>query len=212
MAHITQTKHERTIAKFINPSSPPQTLYDIGVGPKTEWKTLAAVYPGMRIFGCEPNPAMYAKLTPVFPGPLAQVAISSREGEVDLHCSPDDPKIATLFDARYAPQVVKVKAWTLDRFDKQMGEQERIILWMDIEGSELDALQSGKELLASGRVRWINLEERRPGVPTVQGWCTGAEIKEFLSSVGYERVCDYNRHSTHQDVIYRHRDEPGRKK
>jgi hypothetical protein len=108
----------------------------------------------------------------------------------------------------YANKTCEVKVWTLDRFDEQMGQPERILLWIDIEGNELAAFRSGPRLLASGRVRWINLEERCAGHRPAEGWCDPRELDSFLTLNGYKRVAEYNRHATHQDVIYIHKDEP----
>lgn len=201
-----QQKYESVVCRFIRGA--PQALYDIGVGPKTEWRTLARKYPAMRVFGCEPHPAQYAKLLGAkFPGPLANVAIGEAEGVVTLHYATHDPKVASLFAVPYTNASCEVKVWSLDRFDANMGEPDRILLWLDIEGSELSALRSGPRLLASGRVRWINVEERRDGHCPAAGWCDPKELRAFLADRGYVRAADYNRHPTHQDAIYVHKDE-----
>ncbi len=88
-----------------------------------------------------------------------------------------------------------------------MRRQDRILLGMDIEGSELPAPRGGIGLLDSGRVRWINLEERRNGDCPVVGWTEPAELHAFLTSHGFVRAAVYNRHPTHQDAIYVHREE-----
>ena len=63
------------------------------------------------------------------------------------------------------------------------------------------------KLLASGRVRWINLEERRNGHRPAPGWCDPQKLQTFLTDHGFLRIADYNRHATHQDVIYVHKEE-----
>ena len=201
-----QQKYESVICRFIRGA--PESLYDIGVGPKTEWRTLGRKYPRMRVFGCEPHPIQYAKLLQAeFPGPLAQVAIGEQEGVATMHYATHDLKVASLFPVPYANATCEVEVWSLDRFDVNMGAPERILLWLDIEGSELSALRSGPRLLASGRVRWINLEERRGGHCPADGWCDPKVLHAFLTDHGYLRVADYNRHPTHQDAIYVHREE-----
>jgi FkbM family methyltransferase len=193
------------ICKFIRGT--PGALYDLGVGPKTEWSKLAARYPQMAVCGCEPDPRQFAALEPRFPGRLLPVAIAEREGPATLHLPTGDRKCCSLLPIGYADSQVEVTCWTLDKFDREMNAPDRILLWADIEGSELTALRSGIRLLASGRVRWINLEERRPGAKTTAGWARPDEIRALLESFNYVRVADYNRHPTHQDVIYVHREE-----
>lgn len=199
--------YESVVCRFVRGGAP-GALYDLGVGPKTEWRTLSRKYPTMRCFGCEPLPSQYEQLIQAgFPGPLAQVAIGDREGTQLLHYSPTDVKVASLFPVPYAAATCEVKVWTLDRFDENMGQPDRILLWMDIEGSELAALRGGPRLLASGRVRWINLEERRNGHQPAEGWCDPKELHAYLTGSGFVRVADYNRHPTHQDAIYVLKDE-----
>lgn len=200
-----QVQMEMVVTRFIQ--SPPLAMYDIGVGPKTEWDTLRRRYPDMRLCGCEPLVDCYPGLVQRFPGRLLRVAISRQE-RLMLHFNPQDMKTASASKIQEATQMCQVPAWTLDRFDKEMGAPKRILLWMDIEGGELEALRSGEALLRSHRVRWINLEERTLTGETPLGWCTGNELKSFLEAFGYVRAWEYNRHRGHQDVLYFYRDEP----
>lgn len=202
-----QEQHEAVICRFVNES--PAVLYDIGVGPKSEWRTLGRRYPDMRVVGCEPHPQQYNRLLQAgFPGPLANVAIGEREGTATLYAPTNNIGCASLHPIPYGNSSLEVKVWTLDRFDQQMGRLDKVLLWLDIEGGELSALRSGPQLIASGRVRWINLEERRGGYQPTKDWCKADELHDFLTSHGYVRVCDYNRHNTHQDAIYIHHEEP----
>lgn len=203
-----QTQHESAICRFMRRA--PGALYDIGVGPKSEWRTLGQRYPTMQVFGCEPHPQQYdALLKAKFPGPLAKVAIGENEGMATLHVPSGDPKCCSLLAVPYANETCQVKVWSLDRFDQNMGQPDRILLWLDVEGSELSVLRSASRfLLPSGRIRWINLEERRNGHCPAPGWCDPRELHAFLTASGYVRVADYNRHPTHQDAIYVHKDEP----
>jgi hypothetical protein len=80
----TQLEHELAVCRFIRGA--PGALYDIGVGPKSEWRSLALAYPRMRVCGCEPHPAQHEALRKAkFPGPLMKVAIGEQEGVATLH-------------------------------------------------------------------------------------------------------------------------------
>ena len=167
---MNQQEYESVICRFIKGT--PSALYDIGVGPKTEWQTLSGKYPDMQVFGCEPHPVQHERLLSAgFPGPLAKVAIGETEGVATLHVPTHDLKCCSLLPVPYSNAMCEVEVCTLDQFDMNMGEPDRILLWIDIEGSELSALRSGWRLLASGRIRWINLEERRDGHCPAAGWC-----------------------------------------
>lgn len=197
----SQTNHESAICRFIR--GEPLALYDIGVGPKSEWRTLHKKYPTMRVFGCEPHPSQFAELIrQQFPGPLANVALGEHEGLATLHIPTNDLKCCSLLPVPYANATCEVKVWSLDRFDQQMGQPERILLWLDVEGSELSVLRSGPQLFATNRVRWINVEERRQGHRPATDWCDPRELHAFLTTHGFKRIADYNRHATHQDAIY----------
>ena len=108
----------------------------------------------------------------------------------------------------YANAGCDVDVWMFDRFDQHMDCPDGILLWLDIEGSNLSTLRSGPRLLVSGRIRWSNRGERRAGHCPASGWCDPQELHQFLTDHGYVRIADYNRHPTHQDVIYAHREEP----
>jgi FkbM family methyltransferase len=196
------------VCRFIE-GEPPGAMYELGVGPKRDWRALRKVYPGMKLFGCEPRPDMYERIVnrQKFPGMLIQVAIAKEEGTRTLHCSTENQRIASLYKLPRADASYQVETWTLDQFDRWAGWQERVLLWMDIEGSELEALQGGEELLESGRVRWINLEERRPGHRPTEGWCDPLMLRDFLEKRGYTRVASYGEHQSHLDAVYVLNDE-----
>lgn len=199
---MSQRNNERFIAAYVR--GRPGALYDLGVGPKTEWQTLRDQWPGLQMFGAEPFPPTYIDLQPRFTGPLWPVAIAD-PGEfgrvVELRGDPDDAKTASILRQPHKLNV-QVPVWTLDEFDAAAGKPDRILLWMDIEGCELSALRSGPELLASRRVKWINLEERRSPTRVAPGWPTAVEIRDFIVAAGYVRKRAYNHHPTHQDAIY----------
>lgn len=201
-----QQVREEFICRFIR--KPPNAMYDIGVGLKSEWSTLKRVYREMQLFGCEPHPEERQKILKAdFPGPLLEVAIGEMPGRAKLRMHATDSMSSSLMPITASAAEVDVEMWTLDQFDAHVGSADRILLWMDIEGSELAALRGGSNLLSSGRVRWINLEERRNGHSPTDGWCQPPEIQSLLESYGYRRMTAYNRHATHQDVIYVHQDE-----
>lgn len=206
-----QQQMEAAISKYIR--NVPGSLYDLGVGPKTEWRTLKTIYPRLDVFGCEPQADIYRKLEPKFKqigGKLLNLAIADTP-KIELFKVDGNPLTVSAFTHDKPRQSILVDAVTLDQFDAMCGKRGRVILWMDIEGYELRALRTGMELLKSGRVRWINLEERTANTKAPDGWCKPAVLDRFLTEMGYVRVCSYNRHPGHQDVIYRHSTEPQRK-
>ncbi len=91
-----------------------------------------------------------------------------------------------------------VKTTTLDQLDRMYGRFKDAILWLDIEGMELRALQGAIGLLRRKAVRLINVEIRLDSEETV-----GAAIKELLTSQGFYEVFHWDRQSgNHYDAIY----------
>lgn len=93
--------------------------------------------------------------------------------------------------------VEEVEVWTLDRFDAFAGRRGNVLLWMDTEGAELEAIAGGSALLGSGRVRWINVETRDAPVP---GHPTTREVSAALGAYGYRHVRRYNVQGDYPEV------------
>lgn len=209
MARKPQTKTAKQIESTIIPyaSPAPDALYDIGVGLKSEYVTLRKKWTDMKVFGCEPNPSIHEKLLKKFPGMLLRCALSTRRGEVPLYNidSGEEMDCSTVKPYCKHRQIALVPTMTLDEFDERSAMAngsfpQRIILWMDIEGAELDVLQSGKKLMSSGRVVAINLEVREEVLGDT--WCSAKQVNEHLCAIGYKWQRKYNNQRTHWDVIY----------
>ena len=56
----TRVDHGLALCRFSRGA--PGALYDSGVGPKSERRKRAAVYPHMQVCGCEPHPVQYEVL------------------------------------------------------------------------------------------------------------------------------------------------------
>lgn len=180
---------EALIAQFI-PNGAPTALYDIGVGPRSEFLTLKLIYPDLEVFGCEPHAEEVEELKSIFPGRLVQCAIGSNSGLGILYKSKLGLGGSSLKSGRGVTDEAPVDIWTLDDFDAWAGRKDRILLWMDIEDGELDALQSGHNLLRSGRVEWLNIETR--DVPGHEGSPSTKDIVDFLHPYGYVPIERYN--------------------
>ena len=198
-----QKRNELYITRFIETS--PTALYDIGVGPKTEWKYLGEHYPEMDVYGVEANPDMCTRIIESgFRGVLLNKAVFDRPGFLELKVYRDDGLDASLLsiDKRRVSKRHNIECITLDEVDRLFGYKSGILLWMDIEGAELSALKSAPNLMSSKRVSWINLEVRE-NPPWADG-CTASDIDTFLLGHGYKKIVEYNRHPHigHYDVIY----------
>jgi len=197
-----QEINERFVSNLIPTEKPPGVLYNIGVGPKTEAKTLKRVYPELEVFGCEPLLAHAADgVFDDFPGMLLPIGLSQYGGTKIIHRDWDNIGSSSMLQLKTHTESIEVPTKTLEEFDGICGKPKRILLWMDIEGMELEVLKGGASVLASHRVRWINLEEQTSD-STKSGWPLPAEIQRYLLDFGFVKIAEYNKHIGHQDVVY----------
>lgn len=131
-----------------------------------EAQVFHAKYPQAQAIGWEPNPALYDyQLEAGFPGILRKCALWSDTHDVGVGVlrlgeSPDEQqrnRTSSLVRA-YTHAGYQAELATLDQMERIHGPFLNAVLWLDIEGSELAALQGGTKLLARGTVRLINLE------------------------------------------------------
>lgn len=180
----------------------PKVLLNIGVGhrPHCEANEFKKVWPNIRNIGLEPNTNVFLDRILDFPGELYPWALWSTPCLKELSTSLYTPRHSSLLlpdsrwvrNERHQPELIKnkqlvVSCVTLDQLDKTFGCLDDIFLWMDIEGAELEALKGGKSLLASGRIKWIDMEvshkTRRIGDPSEDD--LGTYLKDFGFSIEY---------------------------
>lgn len=200
----TPSYYEHVILNFLDAASF-KVIYDIGVGPKSEYLTLNNKFPLAKFYGLEANPNTYKEIEQKFPGTVLPMAVSET-GETVRYVVHEQNVMASgliPYDNAKDGEEIFVPSITLDNFDKRFESPNGILLWMDIEGYELKALRSGSELIRSGSVKLINLEVR-PRWNGKSGGCTESEIDEHLAGFGYKKIFVYNHYpqSRHHDAIY----------
>lgn len=202
-----RVNEEIMIARYIPEGVSPKAMYDMGVGVFQEFITLKLFYPEMELFGCEPCPGEYQELQKLFNGALLPIAIGETPGKTTLYASKLGIGGSTTIyhPGRSGMEEIEVDVWTLDQFDEWAGKPSDILLWMDIEGRELDALKGGTQLLSSGRVNWLNLETRNVDNRGDE-YPTTKKITEYLEGFGYDYIHRYNVQGAYPeapgDVIY----------
>ena len=146
-------------------------------------------FPGVLITGFEPNPRTYDyQINVGFPGTLRREALWNKNGATvnfslgDLHPNDGNPygrqgRVQSLGD-------ILVPTVTLDALFHPT-DYRSIALWIDIERTELTALQGSQNLLSSGAIDVIMLEAMGDTI---------IDLREYLSQYGYKEVLFYNSH------------------
>lgn len=152
---------------------------DIGVGrPNTEaWDRDADL-----IVGVEPSIKRYRNLKSVYPGKLLNIAVSDKKGWRKAWVA---ERGDFCFFKDMTLRQIKVRTTTIDEIYRRYGQNaDEIHLWADIEGAELLMLKGAKKLLASGKIKWINLEIRKN--PKIKNWCSAEQVYNFLDKYGFK--------------------------
>lgn len=117
-----------------------KTIFDIGANIGVASIYFALRYPGARVYGFEPNPALYKRLketTKAFSNihPY-QRAVADTEGMRVLYTHPDAPLSGSLVNRNEAWGSVSVTSSSLSSLVKEFGIERVDILKFDIEGGE----------------------------------------------------------------------------
>lgn len=227
MQHNTEIKNEdcRRIIAAIQGKSVPKTFYNIGVGQDEESMNEANFFkqnfPDIEVHGVEANPNFAKTRQENYPGNLLCKGIWSKKCRKTLTVPTTGTGRSSLLKAReewaksrnfVKSELIEVECITLDDLDRLAGNPEKIWLWMDIEGAELEALKGAKELLSSGRVDCISFEvstvgflwgeqlSRRYEEPTI------TEIENYLAGFGYVGTHVISRATIFANVLFVRKD------
>ncbi len=184
---------------------PPTTILDVGVGiakaGDEEHLVFRKAFPGAKMIGLEPCMPRFQKLVGGFDGLLLPYAAWNENTRLETFRREEASEFrdsASCFRNFNPGHAVSewVEARTLDWIDRHVGFMTDVLLWMDIEGAELNALKGGEELLE--RVHWINLEVR----PKPKLGASEAELVAHLYQRGFALVAKHNQHGGHCDAIF----------
>lgn len=187
------------VARYVASDAP--MIVEAGAFDGRDTKAFAERWPKGHVYAFEPHPVLVAQAREVTGG-LANVSIieaalsdggaatiafhSFSEGD-EAHGSssilkPDD-------HLRLAPQIrfgrtINVPAVTLDAWHASVGAPRIDLLWLDLQGAELQALKAGERCLAAVQVCHIEVSRR----PLYSGGARFPEVDAFLSARGFRRV------------------------
>jgi len=177
--------------------SEPYFFIDIGVGKlDSEAWIMKKYWPICSMIGFEPSKQRYEYLKETYPGLLVNEAVSNSfyvngyDGvDFVLNCREEEKKL-------YSP--VTIGSITVDQLLSRC-QVPKVVVWADVEGSELEVLKGASLSLGLGRIKALNLELNKERV--ADGWCTADEVVEFLARYNYVPV-DMPKEFDHIDVIF----------
>jgi protein O-GlcNAc transferase len=195
------------------------TVFDIGSRDGRQSLQLAKLFPNATVVAVECNPETLdqcrrnaAKQPRI---KLVEKAINSHTG----HCrffpidtkrtitswTDGNPGASSLFVATgdypvetYAQNEIDVECTRLDDLCDQLDITAIDLIWMDLQGAELLALQSAGPFLDS--VRYIYTEVSHRAI--YAGQCLFDDVEAFLTSRGFKRCTQVDRERWQQDAIY----------
>lgn len=171
----------------------PKTLLNVGVGKTSpELDIWLWLLPETRLLGIDPRWSPRGYWTKLKRVPQVTVAVGdgSRSGATYCgHC-----RSITCHDQSHADKFSQVTVTTLDRVVEEHACEPPFFIWMDIDGSEYEALAGATETLK--QTGWLNVEfsDTRRGPEQCHN------IRELLTSQGFRH---HYKHLTTEDELWR---------
>jgi len=189
----------------------PQLVIQIGVGQyNEELPVMKEAWPDVEFIGFEPHPGIYRGMVQNYPGQLFPLALGAKVEAKTLYCKVRHKDGSSLFphankqvDEKY--DEIEVTCSTLDTlFPNGFPGKERILLWLDCEGGELDVLRGGEDFVTRCKMINIEMTSKPPGI----GWCKPTDTHRWLNEHGFLRIWHHTQRCAagQVDAIYTTRD------
>jgi FkbM family methyltransferase len=181
---------------------PPDWLILGGPADANEAQCFHIQYPSAKIIAIEPCPQMVEwQLANEFPFPnrLIQAALSNEVGTglLNVGCLGEERCSSLVREQEDFTQTVETQVTTLDQLSETYGPFTNAVLWLDIEGMELPALQGAIKLFESDAIRLVNVEML---LDTPE---TNVKVEDFILGYGFKYEDHWDRQSgNHYDTIY----------
>lgn len=180
-------------------TQPFSVMLDVGIRHGGEWDYFSEQLPDVRLVAMEPHKKERDKFLETHPdAEVYPCALWSEESKKTLVTSTG---LCPSF--RLAGNGPTVNCTTLDAFCDRFIPDDRLFLWIDIEGSELEAFKGGRKMLESGRIPFIYTELRTADKVRSAEWCVDVDVIDFLAGFGYAKVLEQHEESKeHYDALF----------
>ena len=210
----------KEVQRCLDPSSI-LTILELGSRDAEVALALKRAFPQAQVFAFECNPPAVElcrrniAAAEVDGVTLVPRAVSDCNGTVDFYAIDPTRTItphadgnigaSSLFQAspdypheQYFQNRISVVATTLAQWSQETGVTDIDLIWMDLQGAELRALQGMGDLLQTVKILYTEVEfkELYVGQPLFR------DIDQFLRKQGFERHAEFNRSEWFGDVMY----------
>ena len=137
----------------------PSVIIDAGSRDLYQSIEFSQEFPNAKIYAFEPNPEQFKicieKATAYENIKVFPFALSDVDGEATFHITPSNVGVSSLLEPTDVPwgenifHTTTVKTIRMDKFLSELGISKVDILWMDIQGGELDALRGYGNFIAT---------------------------------------------------------------
>lgn len=178
---------------------PPGWLLLGGPADANEAQYARRVWPNIKVVGVDPNTSVIEwQLEHGWPRdcPLIKAALYNiHDGWVHTSDKGLDLRHTWVSAPSDTPsRLARTVTW--DALDIEYGPFHDAIMWMDIEGSELEAIQGAENILSRGAVQLVNVEQ----IDRVAD--KNKEVDRILTGYGFKAVRDWNDSPSCWDRIY----------
>ena len=165
----------------------PDLIIQVGLGMEAhEAAVMNEMWPNAEFIGFEPVGKSFETVSKTYPGEVRNFAISNetRKGHIKIKARHKDGSSLFDFDQPTTSQEVEIDTLDnqfLDAIKSRRLQGKQVLLWLDCEGSELNALY-GAELLLP-HVQMINVElTAKPPNPS---WASSVDVSSLLNRRGF---------------------------
>tara|TARA_B000000557_G_scaffold60155_1_gene47008 strand:- start:2988 stop:3665 length:678 start_codon:yes stop_codon:yes gene_type:complete len=181
-----------------------EVIFDVGACHALESVELSKKYPNAKVYTFEANPVSYDVCLENTEGydsiTVINEAVNDYDGVCKFYPMDKEKTITTWEDGnqgasslyrangqydfieKYVQYEIEVPCTRLDTFCERNGIDKIDIIWMDLQGAELKALQSLGSLLDTVQIIHTELEMN----PMYEGQCLFSDVNEYLTNNGFD--------------------------
>ena len=182
-----------------------KVIVEAGASDGVDTLMFAQNFPSVTVFAAEPIKKQYDFLTNKFKNinniNLSQVALSGKIELVNIFVGKTTGELGGMGSSsilkpslhkKYFPEITfdetqLIQAITLEKFFLDNYIKTADLLWLDIQGMELDVMQASKDTMRE-KVKFLHLEISR--VKFYEGMPSERDIRNFLQTIGFKCVID----------------------